>query len=116
KPGGRARSSRWAELPAHVHEREAEEVGPAPALRIAGLGVVLAETDAPDRVEGARLDEDLLAGAAEERAELPMLGELRDVPVHHDADAGLLPALDLEAPHLAAEALRLSRIVAREDL
>ena len=47
---------------ADAHEDEAEQVLPAPLLRVCQLRVVRRQADAPDGIDRADFDEDVLFG------------------------------------------------------
>src|SRR5262245_4411529 len=98
-------SASSAQLVAYVHQRESEQVQPAPLLWILGAWIVGAQTDAPDLVAGARFHEDALLGAEQKVAERLGLRELGDVSCHHDRDALLLPERVLKAADFSTERL-----------
>src|SRR5262249_50226129 len=111
----RTRSGGLAQNGAHANERKTEEIAPAPRKRISSCLVVASQSDSPNGVHRARLDEDVFARAQQIRTQAGILSELGGVAAHDDVHSHLAPDLVVEGAHLAADRLALPWLFGRKD-
>ena len=81
----------FLQKPAHLHQRQAQQVLPGPCTGVRAPGVAHGDADAPDRVVGVTAHEDLIPGGEELLEQVSVLFELTDQPPKDDDLPGAMP-------------------------
>src|SRR5258708_35530965 len=91
QPGARRCRPRASQLLSDVHQGEAQQVDATPARRHSRILVRRPESDAPDSVPRARLNENPDSGLDQEEPQIDVLPELRHVAGDDEVEASGLP-------------------------
>lgn len=93
---------------ADLHQREPQQIQALPQVGVIRVYVILGESDAPDAVNRAGLNDDARTGILEECIQLRVLRELGLVGPDDNCISVLQPIVLVESAHVAAK--RLGRV------